>query len=75
MAKPRSTVPAVGELTECLEHSTLSLHHQALRGDVPGRKVGRHWRFRKDAIDVWIETGSSPTSAYVKARAKAKRRR
>jgi len=57
MAKPRNTVPAVGELAECLEHSTLSLRHQARRGDVPGQKVGRHWRFHKIAIDEWVKRG------------------
>jgi hypothetical protein len=22
---------------------------------IPGQKVGRHWRFRKEAIDHWLD--------------------
>lgn len=42
----------------------LSLHLKILKstlykfvreGKIPSQKVGRHWRFRKGAIDRWLE--------------------
>jgi len=24
-------------------------------GKIPSQKIGRHWRFRKQAIDNWLE--------------------
>jgi len=32
-----------------------ALYKLAQEGKVPGQKVGKHWRFRKDAIDRWLE--------------------
>ena len=32
----------------------LTFYHLAQRGDVPGRKIGCHWRFHKAAIDKWF---------------------
>jgi excisionase family DNA binding protein len=26
----------------------------ALRGSLPGRKIGRHWRFSKSALEHWL---------------------
>jgi excisionase family DNA binding protein len=27
-------------------------------GKIPGRKIGRHWRFTRDAIDAWLSVPS-----------------
>jgi excisionase family DNA binding protein len=32
-----------------------------IRISLHGTKVGRHWRFHKDAIDAWIRDGILPT--------------
>lgn len=29
----------------------------AQEGKIPCQKVGRHWRFRKEALDRWLEEG------------------
>jgi len=26
---------------------------------MPGRKVGRHWKFKKAQVDRWVETGKA----------------
>ncbi|EDM28286.1 hypothetical cytosolic protein [Lentisphaera araneosa HTCC2155] len=26
---------------------------------MPGHKVGRHWKFKKDAVDQWIKAGGA----------------
>jgi excisionase family DNA binding protein len=32
-----------------------SLYKLAQEGRIPSQKVGRHWRFRRQAIDRWLE--------------------
>jgi excisionase family DNA binding protein len=33
-----------------------SLYKLAQEGKIPCQKVGRHWRFRREAIDRWLES-------------------
>ena len=51
-------VMTIDELAEYLKVSKSSLYKLAQQGKVPGQKVGKHWRFHKNAIDSWIS--SSP---------------
>jgi len=37
-----------------LKLSKSTLYKLAQEGKVPGQKVGKHWRFRKDIIDDWL---------------------
>ncbi len=55
MANQPPEVLTIDELSEYLLVSKSSLYKLAQQGKVPGQKVGRHWRFRKDAIDRWLE--------------------
>ena len=32
-----------------------SLYKLAQEGKIPSQKIGRHWRFRRRAIDRWLE--------------------
>jgi len=48
-------VLTIDELSEYLRISKSSLYKLAQDGKVPGQKVGRHWRFRKDAIGRWLD--------------------
>lgn len=54
MAKPHDTVLTIDQLAEYLKLSKSSLYHLARRGEVPGQKIGRHWRFHKTAIVKWL---------------------
>lgn len=54
MAKSPDTVLTIEELAEYLKLSKSTLYHLARRGDFPGQKVGRHWRFHRAAIDDWL---------------------
>lgn len=36
-----------------------TLYRLAQEGKVPGHKVGRHWRFRKEAIDRWLDVANT----------------
>jgi len=56
-----SEVMTIEELAEYLKVSKSSLYKLAQQGKVPGQKVGKHWRFHREAIDAWIKS-DSPTS-------------
>jgi excisionase family DNA binding protein len=45
----------IGEAAAYLRISTSSLYKLAQKGRIPCQKVGRHWRFRRKAIDKWLE--------------------
>jgi len=32
-----------------------TLYKLVREGKIPSQKIGRHWRFRKGAIDNWLE--------------------
>jgi excisionase family DNA binding protein len=61
-----ATLPAVMTVTEVAEYLRIprsSVYKLAQRGKIPCQKVGRHWRFRREAIDDWLSrTPSGPRS-------------
>ncbi|KAA0215756.1 MAG: DNA-binding protein [Leptolyngbya sp. PLA3] len=48
-------VMTIDELAAYLQVSKSSLYKLAQDGKVPGQKVGRHWRFRRETIDRWLD--------------------
>ncbi|HED53820.1 MAG TPA: DNA-binding protein [Phycisphaerales bacterium] len=52
---PPSDVMTIDQLSEYLQIAKSTLYKLAQEGKVPGQKVGKHWRFHKDAIDTWIK--------------------
>ena len=52
----------IDELSDYLRISRSTLYKLAQEGRVPCQKVGRHWRFRKQAIDRWLERGGAGES-------------
>ena len=56
MAKsPPDTVMTIAELSKYLKISRSTLYKLAQEGKLPAQKVGRHWRFRRDAVDAWLK--------------------
>jgi len=55
MAKHDDSVMTIDDLSAYLKIAKSTLYKLAQEGKVPGQKVGRHWRFRKDAIDRWLD--------------------
>jgi excisionase family DNA binding protein len=45
----------ISDLAEYLQVSKSSLYKLVQCGRVPGQKVGKHWRFHKDAVDSWLK--------------------
>lgn len=52
-------VMTIGELSRYLRVPKSTLYRLAQEGRVPRQKVGRHWRFRKEAIDRWLEESAN----------------
>ena len=54
MAQKQHSILTIDELSNYLKISKSSLYKLVQAGRIPGQKVGRHWRFNKDAIDRWL---------------------
>ncbi|MBI5238685.1 MAG: helix-turn-helix domain-containing protein [Deltaproteobacteria bacterium] len=50
-------VLTIDDLSVYLKISKSTLYKLVREGKVPCQKVGRHWRFHKDAIDGWLKAG------------------
>ncbi|MDI6852984.1 MAG: helix-turn-helix domain-containing protein [Deltaproteobacteria bacterium] len=48
-------VLTIEELSAYLKIPKSTLYKLVREGKIPSQKVGRHWRFRKMAIDRWLE--------------------
>jgi len=48
-------VLTIEELASYLKIAKSTLYKLVREGKVPSQKIGRHWRFRKRAIDHWLE--------------------
>ncbi|MBU0639851.1 MAG: helix-turn-helix domain-containing protein [Planctomycetes bacterium] len=56
MAKsPLDTVLTIAELSKYLKISRSTLYKLAQEGKLPAQKVGRHWRFHREAVDAWLK--------------------
>lgn len=51
-------VMGVQELAEYLRISVHTVYRLAEQGKIPGRKVGKHWRFHREVIVDWLATQS-----------------
>ena len=58
MANKVIEVMTIREVAEYLRIPQSSLYKLAQEGKIPARKVGRHWRFHREAIDDWLKVSS-----------------
>jgi len=49
-------VMTITEVAEYLRIPRASVYKLAQQGRIPCQKVGRHWRFRREAVDEWLGT-------------------
>ncbi len=50
-----SGVFTIDELADYLKIPKSTLYKLAKEGKLPGQKIGRHWRFSREAVDQWLE--------------------
>ena len=55
MAEDFPQVLTIDEASSYLRIPLSSLYKLAQEGKIPCQKVGRHWRFRKETIDRWLD--------------------
>jgi excisionase family DNA binding protein len=58
MAEDLPQVITIEEASKYLRIPLSSLYKLAQDGKIPCQKVGRHWRFRKETIDRWLDERS-----------------
>ena len=75
MVEQCDSVLTIEELSEYLKISKSTLYKVAQEGKLPGQKVGRHWRFHKEAVDRWLASGDEkrPVSAPASEKGDASR--
>ena len=58
MSKAERPVMTVDDVAQYLRIPRSSIYALAQQGRIPCRKVGRHWRFHREAIDRWLHNES-----------------
>ena len=48
----------VEEAAEYLRFSPYTIREKAREGEIPGRKIGKEWRFSRRALLEWLESGN-----------------
>jgi len=59
MADTLPQILTIEEASKYLRIPLSSLYKLAQDGKIPCQKVGRHWRFRKETIDHWLDENRS----------------
>jgi len=49
----------IDQLSRYLRVPKSTLYRLAAEGGIPSHKVGRHWRFRREAVDRWLDQPGS----------------
>jgi len=62
MQTDEDQILTIEELANYLKVSKSTLYKLVQEGKVPGQKVGRHWRFRRETIDRWLDRTSDGPS-------------
>lgn len=71
MSDDKNKVMDVGGLAKYLNLSKSTVYKLAQEGALPGQKVGKHWRFRQEAVNDWLDS-SPPLSREQREKAAAK---
>ena len=54
-AMPRDTLLTIEEVADYLRLNRFTIYRMAERGELPGAKIARRWRFTEVDIHRWIE--------------------
>jgi excisionase family DNA binding protein len=66
MNRNRLPTMTIAEVAEYLRIPRASVYKLAQRGKIPCQKVGRHWRFRREAVERWLEDGRTVVARDVR---------
>ena len=51
------------EAAEYLSVHVRTIYRLVKNGEIPGRKIGGSWRFKKDALDEWLSISREDPSS------------
>ena len=57
------TILTIQGVAEYLQIDEKTAYRMAQRGELPGFKVRRQWRFKRSDLDLWIESKKSAVAA------------
>lgn len=60
MAAKRDEILTMDDLAEYLKISKSTLYKLAQANKLPGQKIGKRWRFHKEAVDAWVKRKAEP---------------
>jgi excisionase family DNA binding protein len=49
----------IEQLSQYLNVPKSTLYRLVRENRIPSHKVGKHWRFRKEAVDLWLDRPSN----------------
>jgi excisionase family DNA binding protein len=55
MESSQAVIMTIEDVADYLRIPLSSAYKLAQDGKIPGQKVGRHWRFRRETIDRWLD--------------------
>ena len=55
MVTEQDEVLNIDQLAQYLRVPKSTLYRLAAEGKIPSHKVGRHWRFRRESVDRWLD--------------------
>ena len=58
MRKEPESIMTIDEVADYLKIPKSTVYKLAQEGKLPCQKVGRHWRFRRETIDQWLDEKS-----------------
>ena len=56
MAKEPDSIMTIEEVAAYLKIPKSTVYILAQEGKIPCQKVGRHWRFKREVIERWMES-------------------
>ena len=62
-----TTLPDILTIQETGQYLRIPLrtmYKLAQEGKIPCQKIGRHWRFRKESLDRWLENNIKENLSY-----------
>lgn len=63
METRQKEVLTADEAAEFLGFNPVTVRLKARSGEIPGRKIGKEWRFSRRVLLEWLEEGSRPKAA------------